>query len=380
MPTIYHYTEPHVVDQSRYDILISRKGWYATPTLPTSDGTQQGMSGGTVYGDVLVGTATKKQDIRVMSNALGGYDVAGTSHVGEYDSTGRIVLTSYQNGSGTSQGGSEGTLASEVLRFRVARRRAKAAEAWQVPVAGYDANEDAILTNGWRTVAFVHAHYDSNTLGDYHSHWQVETPTSTGQITNRFSVSFGDTTTGAIGVDIASVEVVSSNFFFKGATSGANYIKMWNDGAQLEIQSASNKATAVFRNSIASATNTQPILQLTGTDSGNRLIGGNIPADTNNRFSVEVSGRIEWGSGAAARDVNLFRSSADVLRTDDSLSVGTNLRVNTTSTASGVGIFAMANATTLPTGTPAGGGVLYVEAGALKYKGSSGTITVLGNA
>ena len=31
-------------------------------------------------------------------------------------------------------------------------------------------------------------------------------------------------------------------------------------------------------------------------------------------------------------------------------------------------------------GTPAGGGVLYVEAGALKYKGSNGTVTTLGNA
>lgn len=30
--------------------------------------------------------------------------------------------------------------------------------------------------------------------------------------------------------------------------------------------------------------------------------------------------------------------------------------------------------------TPTGGGILYVESGALKYKGSSGTVTTLGNA
>ena len=30
---------------------------------------------------------------------------------------------------------------------------------------------------------------------------------------------------------------------------------------------------------------------------------------------------------------------------------------------------------TAPSGTPTGGGVLYVESGALKFKGSSGTIT-----
>ena len=34
-------------------------------------------------------------------------------------------------------------------------------------------------------------------------------------------------------------------------------------------------------------------------------------------------------------------------------------------------------AATVPTANPVGGGVLYVEAGALKYRGSSGTITTL---
>lgn len=33
-----------------------------------------------------------------------------------------------------------------------------------------------------------------------------------------------------------------------------------------------------------------------------------------------------------------------------------------------------------PPSTPVGGGVLYVEAGALKYKGSAGTVTVIGPA
>lgn len=38
------------------------------------------------------------------------------------------------------------------------------------------------------------------------------------------------------------------------------------------------------------------------------------------------------------------------------------------------------NATTVPTGNPSGGGFLYVESGALKYRGSSGTVTTLGAA
>jgi hypothetical protein len=38
------------------------------------------------------------------------------------------------------------------------------------------------------------------------------------------------------------------------------------------------------------------------------------------------------------------------------------------------------NRTTAPTSNPAGGGLLYVESGALKYRGSSGTVTTIANA
>jgi hypothetical protein len=46
----------------------------------------------------------------------------------------------------------------------------------------------------------------------------------------------------------------------------------------------------------------------------------------------------------------------------------------------GVGVVGISNATTIPTTNPAGGGVLYVESGALKYRGSSGTVTTIANA
>jgi hypothetical protein len=47
---------------------------------------------------------------------------------------------------------------------------------------------------------------------------------------------------------------------------------------------------------------------------------------------------------------------------------------------SGVKVIGIANATTAPTTNPTGGGVLYVESGSLKYRGSGGTVTVLGAA
>lgn len=50
------------------------------------------------------------------------------------------------------------------------------------------------------------------------------------------------------------------------------------------------------------------------------------------------------------------------------------------SAGGGVGVAFIANATTAPTTNPTGGGILYVESGALKYRGSSGTVTTLGPA
>ena len=54
-----------------------------------------------------------------------------------------------------------------------------------------------------------------------------------------------------------------------------------------------------------------------------------------------------------------------------------NLGLNTTSFGSGSVVLGIANATTVPTTNPSGGGVLYVQGGALKYRGSSGTVTTL---
>jgi hypothetical protein len=52
----------------------------------------------------------------------------------------------------------------------------------------------------------------------------------------------------------------------------------------------------------------------------------------------------------------------------------------TGSFGSGKNVVFIANATTVPSVNPTGGGILYVENGALKYIGSNGTITTLGPA
>jgi len=53
---------------------------------------------------------------------------------------------------------------------------------------------------------------------------------------------------------------------------------------------------------------------------------------------------------------------------------------NSASFGGGRGVLGISNAITVPSSNPTGGGVLYVEGGALKYRGSSGTITTIAGA
>lgn len=72
------------------------------------------------------------------------------------------------------------------------------------------------------------------------------------------------------------------------------------------------------------------------------------------------------------------------MNNDGTLGIGntsTNININGYSTSGtyggGSGVIYIANATTIPSTNPSGGGLLYIEAGALKYRGSSGTVTTI---
>ncbi|MEJ0043180.1 MAG: hypothetical protein WDM81_13630 [Rhizomicrobium sp.] len=83
-----------------------------------------------------------------------------------------------------------------------------------------------------------------------------------------------------------------------------------------------------------------------------------------------------WTSGSAASDLAFGPSStapnALVLKANGNIGIG----VTALGTAA-VGVIGIANGTA-PSTSPAGMGQLYVEAGALKYRGSGGTVTTLG--
>lgn len=93
--------------------------------------------------------------------------------------------------------------------------------------------------------------------------------------------------------------------------------------------------------------------------SSNGLLNSNIKYTINN-FTI---------IGDGTNGLNLFGNGGNISLGETSGSYG-----------GGVKVVFIPNASALPSTNPAGGGILYVDSGALKWRGSSGTVTTLGAA
>lgn len=176
---------------------------------------------------------------------------------------------------------------------------------------------------------------------------------------------------------------------FRSSHSGSNYA----------IRKVSNQLQFIYDSGVpAGSVATQNIagyLNTSGYLTWNKRIGiGITPTDI---LHIEGSGtaiRVSDGAivgrffaASSTGNVYLAGSSASatlILRSADTdrifIDTSANFGINGASFGSGAGVMFMANATTVPTTNPTGGGILYVTGGALKYRGSSGTVTNLANA
>ena len=79
---------------------------------------------------------------------------------------------------------------------------------------------------------------------------------------------------------------------------------------------------------------TVPITVKQLASAGSDAVTVYVDQDTFSRLKVEAGGRLTWGSGASAGDVNLYRDSADVLKTDDTFKTPAlfvdNIEIDTT--------------------------------------------------
>lgn len=102
-------------------------------------------------------------------------------------------------------------------------------------------------------------------------------------------------------------------------------------------------------------------------------------ADTSTRLVIRMNGAIET-IGAISTTTTLTAdtsvSTAQMNATNALVTSNLSLGVGA-GAGSGAGVLAMLNATAVPSTNPSGGGVLYAQGGALKWRGSAGTVTTI---
>jgi len=56
-----------------------------------------------------------------------------------------------------------------------------------------------------------------------------------------------------------------------------------------------------------------------------QAVGVKVDGDSEARVKIDAGGKITWGSGSAAGDATLYRSAANILKTDDTLEVASGV-------------------------------------------------------
>jgi hypothetical protein len=139
-----------------------------------------------------------------------------------------------------------------------------------------------------------------------------------------------------------------------------------------------NDLTRLYLNNLGSTATSDCSIRMDNAGTGDTLITMWNPKTTSTNYSFGIddsdSKRFKLQTGVAIDGGAFFLAD----------SAGTNVGIltpgNATNFQSGVGVIFIGNRTTVPTGNPTGGGFLYVDAGALKYRGTSGTVTTVGPA
>jgi len=118
--------------------------------------------------------------------------------------------------------------------------------------------------------------------------------------------------------------------------------------------------------------NSQSGLIILGQSTGGHTLNIDSGATTSGNTKT-----ITLGTGGVSGSTTTISMGTNTTGASSTTTILGNIGFNGSSFGTGSGVVFIANAATTPSTTPANGGVLYVEAGALKYRGSSGTVTQL---
>jgi hypothetical protein len=149
-----------------------------------------------------------------------------------------------------------------------------------------------------------------------------------------------------------------------------------------------DSASAVLELSATNPEYNQPVLRIKQAGGGGgaasiRIDDRNPDIEFVETDQVAPAGKYEIAVQADRLQINgrnASNTSFETIVVFQRLGAGGNIGFRATQNrdfGGGRGVIAIANASVAPTENPAGGGILYVEDGALKYRGSNGTVTVV---
>jgi hypothetical protein len=210
--------------------------------------------------------------------------------------------------------------------------------------------------------------------------------TSTGDVgIGTTSPSFPLDVNGFMGVGAkTAVAGLGGNVRYRDDTGTQRYITGILGSAGETSYSIYDAIAGDWRVQITSAGNvgigaSSPSYRLDVYGTGSQTVAVRAATSGDARFYAECVGT-NSGWMQYTRSLQALQWSANGSTQHMTLDTSGNLLVGMTSAAtSSAKTIHLANAT-VPTADPTGGGVLYVEGGALKYRGSSGTITTIANA
>jgi len=113
-----------------------------------------------------------------------------------------------------------------------------------------------------------------------------------------------------------------------------------------------------------------------GNGDDNIMIGPNLGGNGNRNIFIG-EGVVNNGSDLFAVQSVAFPAAPLISGEFANRNFGINANLTSLAYGGGVGVIGLTNATTLPTADSLAGGILYVNAGALEWRGSGGTVTVI---
>jgi hypothetical protein len=185
-------------------------------------------------------------------------------------------------------------------------------------------------------------------------------------------------------VSISTVIATATGIIIRAVSSQTADLQQWQGAAGTVITSLSPGGT--FSTSGRLVSNGSSGARLDISTAGAATVGAVIRGVASQTANLQ-----EWQNSAGTIVARI--GSTGEISTNNLLSqtggltclvLGVNrnvaLATNSPSNGGGAAVVFIGNATTVPTTDPTGGGIMYVEGGALKYRGSSGTVTTIANA